>query len=399
MTSVYLNPAQFKAELERCLNCPTQPCFKACPTACNPASFIQLAKIGRLRAAANDLRQTNPMAHVCGLLCPERFCMQACTRGRIDFPIHIPAVQAYLMRAAEKEGPSAESSYSESSVPTQGSAVAVIGAGPAGLSAACRLAQNGYPVTLFEQSDRIGGALNMIPAERLPRNALAADWNFIQSAGRITLRLNTPVPDIQKTAADFAGVIVATGLPIGGMLNIPGETDILPYQTYLTNPEIYAGGGNVAVIGGGNVAADCALTALQNGATHVELFVRRGLKHMRMSARERNTLIERGVEITTLTRPTGVVRQADGLLTLETIKTRLTEGELTDIPGTRLNCPDWRVIIKAIGSVKTRFPESATLIEAGDCKSGSSTVVEAVASGKAAADKLIQTLKEKTSSP
>ena len=118
-----------------------------------------------------------------------------------------------------------------------------------------------------------------------------------------------------------------------------------------------------------------------------------------MSARERNTLIERGVEITALTRPTGVVRQADGLLTLETIKTRLTEGELTDIPGTRLNCPDWRVIIKAIGSVKTRFPESATLIEAGDCKSGSSTVVEAVASGKAAADKLIQTLKEKTSSP
>lgn len=391
MTAVYLNPAQFKAELERCLNCPTKPCLKACPAACDPSVFIRLAKIGQLRAAADGLRRENPMAHVCGLLCPEAFCMRVCTRGRIDFPIHIPAVQAYLMRAAAKEATLPEQN-AEFGCPS----VAVVGAGPAGLTAACRLAQNGYAVTLFEQSDRIGGALNMIPAERLPREALMDDWRFIQAAGRIILRLNTHVTDIEKTAAAFAGIIVATGLSDSVALNIPGENHIVPYQTYLTNPKDYATAGDVAIIGGGNVAADCALTALKNGAAHVELFVRRGLKHMRMSAREKNNLIERGAEISSLTRPIGVIRGSDGLLTLETVKTRLTETGLKDVPGTRLNRPGWQVVVKAIGSPKTHFPDAENIIAAGDGKNGASTVVQAVASGKSAADMLIQILKKKT---
>lgn len=383
----YLTPAQFKAEINRCLNCPTKPCLKACPAHCDPALFIQLAKIGHMKSAAESLRKTNPFAHICGVLCPDFLCMQACTRGKLDFPIRIPAVQAFIMRAVQNEP---EIQTPNLNTLFENRTVAVVGAGPAGLASAYTLAKNGCHVTVFEKENKIGGAINMIPPERLPDQAIQDDWHFLFCDNKIDVKLNTMIDDFKGLKQCFDGVIVAIGQSAEAKLHIIGEEFILPYQDYLKNPLKYIESGDVAIIGGGSVAADCALTAFKNGASHVELFVRRGLKHMRMSTREKNILIERGIDISAFTRPSAVFREADGRLTLETIKTRLTDLGLQDIAGTKLNRSNWRYVIKAIGGKRTIPIAEDSILYTGDMINGSSTVVQAIASGIQSAEKLMQ---------
>jgi len=384
---LYFNAVQLKYELSKCLSCKSKPCTLACPVSCCPQEFIAKAKEGDFAGAIEAIRSKNPMGQTCGLICPDTFCMKACVRGKIDAPVNIPKVQATIMH-------SHAAACEPVSITGNGRKVAVIGAGPAGFAAVNVLAGLGYTVDVFDADSKIGGALNMIPESRLPRDVIERDWGCIAGYNNITLHLKTAVEDENELLnKGYDGVIVATGEPETVDLNVVGEEYVLSHIEYLKNPKKYITDGNVAVIGGGNVAVDCAIVACENGATNVEMFVRRRLGDMRITARERNHLLEHNVDITTMTRICGVEKVGD-TLTLATCKTRFNDGRLEDIPNTVIKIPGFKYAVKAIGSRSERKTDTDKIIYAGDCRNGSSTIVQALSSGQKAAFLLHKSIAE-----
>lgn len=382
--SLYLNQIQLKAELARCLNCKTKPCMKACPVSCNPQEFIYHAREGNFEEAVKTITRANPMGQTCGLICPDKFCMKACTRSKIDFAVNIPKIQAALLenyRSFKKD---------LSAVIPNGKKIAVIGAGPAGMAAAYTLAQNGFKSTLFEASSKIGGALNMIPQGRLPTEVIEKDWQYICDERFMTLQKNTRIDDPRHLLQEgFNFVIIATGEPHCINLNIPGEEFSLSYMEYLSHPESYKTTGKVAIIGGGNVAADCALTAQINGSTHVEMFVRRRLSDMRIAKGEYLDLLAHQINITALSSPEKIEKTGE-TLSLFVRKNHFINGELTPLPNSTIELPGFDFVIRAIGSTAEPKIEEEHIIYAGDCKTGGSTIVQALASGQAAARLIIE---------
>lgn len=384
---LYLSKIQLKAELDRCLNCKTMPCMNACPVNCNPQEFINHAKQGNYDAAVKTICRSNPMGQTCGLICPDKFCMRACTRSKIDFAVRIPKVQATILENYRTCPP-------EQTQPRlNGLKIAVVGAGPAGIAAADILSKQGCQVVIFEKSPQIGGALNLIPDNRLPHHVIEKDWNHLPHRSLITLRLNTPAPDPQKLLRqDFDGVIMAGGEPNCRQLRIPGEELCLSYTDYLRNPDRYKTTGKVAVIGGGNVAADCAFTAKANGSAHVEMFVRRRLADMRISKQEYLELISREINVTPLSSPEKI-ESDDSLLTLFLHKNDWGDNKLTKIPDSTVRLPGFALVIKAVGSYADPQCDNERVVYAGDCKTGGSTIVEVLASGQTAAETLLASIK------
>ena len=383
--SLYLKPLQLRAEIDRCLGCKAQPCMTACPVNCNPYEFISFAKNGDWSRAVTAITRNNPLGQTCGLICPDKFCMRACTRNAIDFPINIPKVQATILQKYHE--------HAEPHPVAQGRdrRVAVVGAGPAGIAAAARLARAGISVVIFEALDKIGGALNMIPRERLPHDVIVRDWNFIQHNGNIELRLNAPVDDLAQLCKAYYGVIVATGEPHCMALGIEGEEHSVSYMDYLHAPEKYPASGSVAVIGGGNVAADCAMTAARNGAASVEMFVRRRVCDMRISKSEYFELLSMGISPNGMMSPEKIESHGD-LKTLYVHKNVYRDGKWMPLPHSTLALPYFSLVIRAIGSRADAKldPLPENLVYAGDCKTGGSTIVEAIASGRAASLKFIE---------
>lgn len=384
---LYLTDAQLKAETDRCLHCSEKPCMKACPANCSPADFIAAARektpesFGR---AAEIILKSNPLGQMCGLTCPDTFCMKACARRGLDSPIKIPAVQAAILEKARK----LNSIDVPDPVAANGKNVAIVGAGPAGMAAVAVLARKGYSVTVFESTDRVGGAAKLIPEARLPLAVIEKDWEFIKTFGDITLKTNHRVANPVDLLKDgYDGVIVAVGEPHSAKMGIPGEDLALSFMDYLKAPEKYATTGNVAVLGGGAVATDCAVTAKDAGAPNVEMFVRRRVCDMRLTGEERSWLMEKAVDITSMTRVEKIERTGD-TYTLYTCKTRFNGTKLEDIPETTIRRPDFALVIMAVGSKADPKKEAERVIYAGDCNHGGSTIVEAVASGKNAANEL-----------
>lgn len=388
---LYLNRSQFEAEISRCLNCKNHPCMDACPVGCNPQEFISLAKAGNFEGAVHSITSVNPMGQTCGLICPDKFCMKACTRSRIDFPINIPKVQASIMHDHHNQ-PQALSQQ-----PSNGHRIAIIGAGPAGIAACAQLLKNGFSITLFESTDRVGGALNLIPANRLPSEVINKEWEFIRQNPALEVRFNTPVTDINALLQQgFENIIIASGEPNAINLGVEGEDFAVSYIDYLRTPQKYISSGNVAVIGGGAVAVDCALTAKENGASYIEMFVRRRVSDMRVTGEERQNLLDNGIDLTTMTKIKKITKQ-DNFLTLYTCKNRFVNVKLEEIPGTTIARPGFDLVIKAIGSSSPHFDDTEKIIYAGDCKTGGSTLVEALASGKSAAQTIINKYTKKAS--
>lgn len=377
---IYLKKFQLNAEIERCLHCKTQPCMNACPVNCNPHEFIQFAKLGDWKNAVKAITRNNPLGQTCGLICPDKFCMKACTRNKIDFPINIPKVQATILQSYHEQ-----LEIQPPPIPKP-QTIAIVGAGPAGIAAAARLANAGFAVEIFESRPIIGGALNMIPPQRLPHDVLIRDWNFIPNHDRIKLRLNASVQNPIDLSSQFDGVIVATGEPNCMALNIPGEEFSVSYMDYLLNPEAFATHGDVAVIGGGNVAADCAMTAIRNGASSVEMFIRRRVSDMRISKLEYLDLLSAGINPNGMTSPEKIECNGNQK-TLFVHKNRQIDGKWSPLPNSTIALPYFSLIIRAIGSrADSKSDETPkNLIYAGDCKTGGSTIVEAIASGRLAA--------------
>ncbi len=390
-TNGSLTDAQLRAELNRCEYCEEKPCRAACPADCSPADFIMAARVGAksdFRRAGALIMGSNPLGWVCGVVCPDYFCMKACSRRTFDQPINIPAVQASVMKRAYQAG------LGSFKAPTcNGKRVAVIGAGPAGLGAASVLAQLGYKVTVYEQRKRPGGMMNLIPDDRLDKAVPRTDIQFIKGLGAVEFQTGKAVAEPEALLDTHQAVVVCAGLDEPMRLDIPGAQHALSWQEYLENQkQIRVAGKKVAVLGGGAVAVDCATTAMKRGALSVELVYRRKLENMPLTAYERGLLLEHGIEVTTCSKPLEITHKGKKVTGLRIARMMLPKGKAPrpeNFVVNRKESPVFRefdLVVSAIGS-RSRLPvrKARGIFYAGDMVLGSATVVEAVATGKNAA--------------
>jgi dihydropyrimidine dehydrogenase (NAD+) subunit PreT len=380
---------QLQTELLRCEYCEEKPCTKACPVNCSPFDFIMAARLGNpsdLKRAAAEIMHSNPLGGVCGLVCPDRFCMAACSRKKFDGSINIPKVQATLVEMAKRLGgiPKFETPA------LNGKRIAVIGGGPAGLGVAAPLGQLGYSVDIFESREMLGGMMNLIPDERLDKNVVQSDIEFLLSFGGITAKTNAKVEDPKWLLAQgYGAVCVTTGLWKPIELGIENENLAIRMVDLLSNEEAYQFDGRVAIIGGGATAVDCAITAKERGATHVELFMLEKLSEMPLTFVERQELIDYDIEINGRIRVSKIRTDGKDIAGIETKKVQLLEGQpfkpanVRDVERTDGVRTDFKAVVMAIGMRSYVARESVDgLFYAGDVSNGPTTVVEAVASGK-----------------
>ncbi|HSB02995.1 MAG TPA: FAD-dependent oxidoreductase [Anaerolineales bacterium] len=380
---------QLQTELLRCEYCEEKPCKDACPANCSPFDFMMAARVGNpsdIRRAAAEIMQSNPLGGVCGLVCPDRFCMAACSRKKFDGSINIPKVQATLVEMAKRLG-----GIPEFSIPTpNGKKIAVIGGGPAGLGAASALGQLGYAVDIFESRASLGGMMNLIPDQRLDKTVVQSDIEFLLSLGAISAKTGVKVEDPKQLLAQgYDAVVVTTGLWKPIELGLENENLAIKMSDLLSNKQAYQFDGRVAIIGGGATAVDCAITAKERGATHVELFMLEKLSEMPLTAAERQELVEHDIEINGRIRISKIRTDGKAVAGIETKKVELPEGQpfkpanVRDVTGTEGVRTDFNAVVMAIGMRSYLPREQATgLFYAGDIANGPSTVVEAVASGK-----------------
>jgi dihydropyrimidine dehydrogenase (NAD+) subunit PreT len=386
-----LTDAQFRVELERCEYCEEKPCLTACPANCSPADFIMAARVGAksdYRRAAAMILGSNPLGWVCGIVCPDTFCMKACSRRTFDTPISIPSVQATILKKANDVG------LAPFKRPTlNGKTIGIIGAGPAGFGAAAVLAQNGYKVTIYEQNRRLGGMTNLIPDFRLDKNATRADFEFLKGLGAIDFKFGKPVTDPAKLLKKHDAVVVCAGLGEPIRMGIPGEELTVPWQKFLENQKkMRVAGKKVAVLGGGAVAVDCATTAKRLGAASVELVYRRKQENMPLTQEERDMILEHGIDVSTCSKPVEIAHRGRQVIGMHIDRLMLPKGKEPRPENFVVNkheSPFFRefdLIVSAIGS-KPKLPAKKIkgVFYAGDLVLGSSTVVESVASGKNAA--------------
>ncbi|MBR6353618.1 MAG: NAD(P)-dependent oxidoreductase [Oscillospiraceae bacterium] len=261
-------------EANRCLNCKNPGCQKACPVHTPIPQIIRLFKEDRLMEAGEMLFENNPMSLVCSIVCNhEKQCAGGCIRGIKDTPVHFSSIETYIsdMYLDRMQVKPAE---------PKGVNVAVIGCGPAGITAAVELARHGYSVTVFEWKGKIGGLLQYgIPEFRLPKSVIDRYQSRMEEMG-IRIRTNTTIGSvlmIDNLFRDgYKSVFIGTGAELPRRLDIEGESlgNVIFGLNYLANPKGHKLGDRVAVIGMGNAAIDVARTALRNGTRHVTLYAR-----------------------------------------------------------------------------------------------------------------------------
>jgi len=380
---------QLQTELLRCEYCEEKPCKEACPVNCSPFDFMMAARVGNpsdIKRAAAEIMSSNPLGGVCGLVCPDRFCMAACSRKKFDGSINIPKVQATLVEMAKRLG-----GIPAFSVPTpNGKKVAIIGGGPAGLGVASVLGQLGYAVDIFESRETLGGMMNLIPDQRLDKAVVQSDIEFLLSLGVIKAKTGKKVENPKSLLGQgYDAVCVTTGLWKPIELGIENENLAIKMVDLLANKEVYKFDGRVAIIGGGATALDCAITAKECGATHVEMFMLEKLSEMPLTGAERQELIDHDIEVNGRIRISKIQTGGKGITGIETKKVQLPEGQpfkpanILDIEGTDVVRTEFRTVVMAIGMRSYIAREQINgLFYAGDVSNGPSTVVEAVAHGK-----------------
>jgi NADPH-dependent glutamate synthase beta subunit-like oxidoreductase/dihydroorotate dehydrogenase/Pyruvate/2-oxoacid:ferredoxin oxidoreductase delta subunit len=387
--SLILSSAQLQTELLRCEYCEERPCREACPVNCSPADFIMAARIGNpsdIRRSAAEIMHANPLGGVCGMVCPDTLCMAACTRKKFDGAINIPLIQATIIEMAKSLGGIPEFSKPK----LNEKKVAVIGGGPAGLGAAAVLGQLGYTVDIFEGRNRLGGMMNLIPAHRLDKKVIETDIEFLLSLGNVSSKTGTRVEHPEELLKDgYKAVCVTAGLWKPIELGIENEDLAIKMVDLLAKTYAHKFDGRVAVIGGGATAIDCAITARQQGARYVELFMLEKLSEMPLTTKERKELLDFDIEVDGRVRVSKITRHGRKVSGIETIKVELPEGKpfspanMRDVPDTEGKRTDFSAVIVAIGMrPDISRPIGEGLFYAGDIRTGPKTVVQAVASGK-----------------
>ena len=376
--TAFLSDAQLKAEADRCLYCEEKPCKAACPADCSPADFLMAARqMGKsdIKRSAALIMGHNPFGGVCGAVCPDWFCVKACSRKLFDSPINIPAAQATIVQKAKELGVMPRFKKAK----PNGKKVAVAGAGPAGLAAAGTLAQLGYKVDVFEKDKKAGGAANLIPDSRLPKEVLSTEVAFIKTLGDISIKTGAARKDPAVLLRKYDAVIVTAGVEEQLKLNIENEKAGVEGLAYLRNPSKHkVKGKNVAVIGGGAVAADCAMIALEHGAARAEIFTRKDIGAIQLPAHELHDILKKGININGRSRITAILKKGMKVVRLD--------DKAKDVPGTEQVRSDVDFVILAIKNLPVFADKGQKgVFLAGDCRNGAGSVVEAAASGKNAA--------------
>ncbi len=396
----------------------TAPCKIGCPAHPGIQGFIALMREEKYAEALNLFRQEHPFPGVCGRVCHQP-CEKSCTRNEVDQPVAIRSLHRFLSDF-EKES---ANRFVPVKKPAKGEKVAIIGAGPAGLTCAYFLAIEGYDVAVFEKLPVLGGMLYVgIPSYRLPRDIIESEIKVIKDLG---VQFVTGVEigkhfTIEKLRNEgYKAFFLGIGAHECKALGIEGEdlAGVFPgieflREVNLGNPAFL--GDRVAVIGGGNVAMDSVRTALRNGSKRPMVIYRRSEAEMPANPEEIYECREEGIEIMTLTAPVRILGENGRVKALECIKMVLGEPDASGrrrpepLPGTEFTI-DVDAVIPAIGqesdwacltsecacslnewgtvrvdpiSLQTDDPD---IFAGGDAVSGPATVVEAVAAGKEAA--------------
>jgi len=289
----------------------TPPCHNGCPAGNDVRGFVEAVKKEDYDRALEMLLQTSPLPGTCGRVCPAP-CMEACNRRLFDESVNIRELERY---AAD------HGRLPEATRPWREESIAVVGSGPAGLSATYHLARLGYPVTLFEGEDELGGVLRTaIPEYRLPRNVLGCEIAYIlrhgvdTQTGRFLQRT-----DLLQLSHEYAAVFVGTGLRDSRTLNLGNLDEKYVEQgiTFLDRArkgQIRLNGQDVVVVGGGNTAVYAARSALRVGAHTVKIVYRRTRAEMPAMTEEIEEAIEEGIALNELVMPLRLWRDGVGLM-------------------------------------------------------------------------------------
>jgi len=406
-----------------CRQCNDPTCVPKCPARVNVPKFIGHIVAGEFRAAYETIRESNLLATVCGYVCPsETLCESGCINEHYSETVPIRHLQRWVSRKAVDEGWAMEP---RPSADATGKRVAILGAGPAGVAAAVKLAGFGHTVTLIDRSETPGGmAHDTIPAERMPDPILNRELQAVLASAGENLRwrraeINAGFGVEQLLAESFDAVLIAVGLnastELEGQRPALGVVGALEFLAKAKRGQ-WSGlpGSQVLVIGGGNTAIDAALTAKRGGAD-VSIVYRRSFAEMPAWPAERDEAMRAGVNFLVLTAPLGYAQDAEGKLTgLRVVRTSLgapgPDGrrQPRNVPGTEHSIPAG-LVVEAIGQkvggelaaalagveldragrVRTRPGTQATsrsgVFAAGDIVNGGTTVVRAVAEGIEAA--------------
>lgn len=382
--------------------------MKACPVNCDPSAFISLARNAQpsdYQLSAAEILSMNPFGGTCGVVCPDKFCMEACSRSGLDEPISIPAVQATIIKKAADMGLLPQFGPVKS---LKDHRVAVVGGGPSGLSCAAVLARLGYRVTVFEKRNALGGALHTIPPERLPRHVIENDLKFISSLSNIDIQTTVEVKNIEALRSDFDAICVSGGLEGARRLNIENESLGVEALDFLRNPKTFSLGPKVAIIGGGAVAVDVATTAKRmKGVKDVFIFYRRGLSDMPLSKKEREELFTHGIQVVPRVLPVALKAKEDdvtrlgGLVVNRVDMSAEKSSSSSSVSNSAQHWDDITSVIFALGneaSWSAKEDLSRGVFLAGDFAGGASTVVQSCAYGKNVAENIHQYLLSKDQS-
>lgn len=259
-------------EAKRCLNCKKPRCQEGCPIHTPIPVMIQMLLQGEMPEAAEMVFANNPLSVICSLVCDhEKQCEGHCVKGIKGEPVHISSIENYISDTCFDR-------MKLEQLPKNGKRIAVVGAGPAGITIAILMACRGYKVTIFEVKEKIGGIMRYgIPEFRLPKSILDRYYVKMKELGilfrpNFALGGSTGVEDLLRDG--YHAVFIGTGTWRLYQLHIPGETfgNVHYGINYLNNPDVYDLGERVLVIGAGNAAMDVARTAIRKGSRHVTVY-------------------------------------------------------------------------------------------------------------------------------
>lgn len=396
----------------------TSLCKVGCPAHIDVQGFVSLAAKGKFQEALQLIRLASPFPSICGRVCPHP-CESECYRDQIDKPVAIHAIERFLGDMDLK----AKKRFMPEMKPKKREKVAIIGSGPAGLTCAYYLAQEGYKVTVFEKEKVLGGMLTTgIPAYRLPPSIVEAEIEMIRGMG-VAMKTGVEIGK-NKTMAQlrqegFKAFFIAIGAQEGVRLGVPGEDLDGVYKGLNYLRQINLGkplklGQRVAVIGGGNVAMDAVRSARRLGSEKAFILYRRGLEEMPSSPEEIKQCREEKIPIKTLTQPLRFMGSDGRVQAIECVKMRLTDPDESGrrkpepIPGSEFTVKvdavitalgqesDWCCLtpecacsLTEWGTLKidplTLQSDDPDIFTGGDAARGPKTVVEAIADGRQAA--------------
>ncbi len=427
-----------KLEAARCLQCKNPKCVEGCPVGVDIKKFLELVEQGDFLAAAAVMRDANSLPALAGRVCPQEIqCEAECIRGLKGEPVAIGHLERFI---ADYERSAGEPVNVEVAPPTN-KKVAIVGSGPAGLTAAADLARMGHDVTVFEAFHAPGGVLVYgIPEFRLPKTIVAAEVENLKKLG-VKIELNTIIGRTytldELFENGYQAIFVANGAGLPVFLGVPGENykGVYSANEYLTRVNLMGAynfpntdtpiirGRQVAVIGGGNVAMDSVRTAKRLGAEKATIVYRRSEKEMPARVEEVHHARDEGIIFEMLTNPIRILGDEDGWIkAMECLRMELGE---PDESGRRRPVPiegsnftmDADVVVVAVGARANPLLSGATpdlkinkwgyievdenlqtsmpgVFAGGDIVRGSATVILAMGDGRQAATSIDNYLKK-----